>query len=77
MLQPGFDASNFLTHHLNEYSPSHITRSGASQKTLKGTKNIEISCERDTGNGMRNEFHQAGRRHSPLCNTLIIKNQLF
>ena len=46
MLPPGFDASNFLIHHLNEYSPSHITRSGASQKTLKGTKNIEISCER-------------------------------
>lgn len=46
MLQPGFDAGNFLIHHLNEYSPSHITRSGASQKTLKGTKNIEISCER-------------------------------
>lgn len=37
MLQPGFDASNFLTLHLNEYSPSHITRSGAPQKTLKGT----------------------------------------
>ena len=37
MLPPGFDAGNFLIHHLNEYSPSHITRSGASPKTLKGT----------------------------------------
>ena len=45
MLPTGFDAGNFLIDHLNEYSPSHITRSGASQKTLKGTKNIEISCE--------------------------------
>ena len=77
MLPPGFDAGNFLIHHLNEYSHSHITRSGASPKTLKGTKNIEISRERDTGNGLMNEFHQAGRRHSPLCNTLIIKYQLF
>lgn len=47
MLPPGFDAGNFLIHHLNEYSPSHITRSGASKKTLKGTKNIEITCERE------------------------------
>ncbi len=60
MLPPGFDASNFLIHHLNEYSPSHLTRSGASPKTLKGTPANE-----DSGNGMRNEFHQAGRRHSP------------
>lgn len=37
MLPPGFDAGNFLIHHLNEYSPSHITRSGASPKTFKGT----------------------------------------
>ena len=37
MLTPGFDASNFLIHHLNEYSPSQTTRSEASQKTLKGT----------------------------------------
>ena len=37
MLPPGFDAGNFLIHHLNEYSPSHITRSEASQKILKGT----------------------------------------
>ena len=77
MLPPGFDAGNFLIHHLNEYSPSHITRSEASQKTLKGTTKYWNFPQTRTQDGMRNEIHQAGRRHSPLCNTLIIKHQLF
>lgn len=65
MLPHGFDAGNFLIHHLNEYSPSHITRSGASPKTLKGTKNIEISCERGHGKRYEGRIPSSGTTPQP------------
>lgn len=46
MLPPGFDAGNFLIHHLNEYSPSHTT-----PQPHKSYSQISSSPDSQFGNG--------------------------
>ena len=77
MLPPGLDASNFLIHHLMSILLHIQLTPELPRKLLKVLKILKFPANEDAGNCRRDEFHQAGRRHSPLCNTLIIKNQLF